>query len=303
MSDIELANVNGRIAPADQAFVPVNDHGFLYGDSVYETVRTYAGRPFLLASHLDRLRRSAKAIRLRLPWDDAHITTETIRILEQARLQNSSAEFAARIITTRGAGPMGYDLELCPHPNLVILTRRLRPLSVRERDEGISAVISKVRRNPIEALDPRIKSSNLLNNILAAQSAKDAGAEEAILFNTSGDLAEGTLTNVFFVSDGVLHTPSLDCGLLGGLTRDLVLDLARSSDIRSEEGRYGRDRLENAEEVFLTSTTREIVPVASLDGRPVGPGRRGPLTQRLQALFRAEVESFLRTPSGVVDEP
>jgi branched-chain amino acid aminotransferase len=293
MSDIEIANINGRITPLDGAFVPVNDHGFLYGDSVYETVRTYGRRPFLLAPHLDRLRRSADAIRLRLPWRREEITREMRRTLAAS---DKSCEFALRVMATRGPGPMGYDTALCPQPTLVILLRSLPAASEAERAAGSSAAVVAVRRNPIEALDPRIKSSNLLNNILAAQQAKDAHADEAILFNTAGHLAEGTLTNVFFVRDGVLHTPSLDCGLLSGVTRELILEMTRGAGMPVEEGRYERETLQAATEIFLTSTTREIVPVATLDGRRVGGGARGPITERLQRMFRERVQAFLSAP-------
>lgn len=299
MSDIEIANINGRITPLDGAFIPVNDHGFLYGDSVYETVRTYGRRPFLLPRHMERLWRSAAAIRLRLPWDREEIEREIHRTLDAS---DKPGEFALRIMTTRGPGPLGYDPDLCPHPTLAILLRSLRAPSDRERGVGVSAAVVPVRRNPIEALDPRIKSSNLLNNILAAQQARDAGVEEAILFNTAGHLAEGPLTNVFLVRGGRLCTPSLDCGLLSGVTRELVLEMAHEEGLPVEEGRYERAQLQDAEEIFLTSTTREILPVASLDGRPVGAGSRGPITARLQELFRARVTAFLESAAGKPEE-
>ena len=291
-NDTEIANVNGLINPVERACVPANDHGFLYGDSVYETICTYDRRPFLMDRHLDRLGRSAAAIRLVLPWGRDHLAQETTRTLTEAR---GDGEFAIRIVATRGTGPLGYDPDLCPSPNLVILVRGLPPLTREEREIGISAVIASVRRNPIEALDPGIKSGNLLNNILAAQEAKDASADEAILFNTAGFLAEGTLTNVFFVKGGHLRTPSLDCGILSGVTRELLLELAVVAELPCEQGNYSRDELLGADEIFLTSTTREILPVARIDGRPVGQGQRGPITQRLQGLFRRRVEQFLRS--------
>ena len=294
MSGIELANINGTIAPTDRAVIPVGDHGFLYGDSVYETVRTYGRRPFMMASHLDRLARSGAAIRLAVPWSREHMVQEAERTI-QAAGGVADTEFALRIMATRGVGPMGYDLALCRNPNLVILLRVLEPIGRAEREVGIAATVVSVRRNPIEALDPRIKSSNLLNTILAYQEALGSGAQEAILLNTSGHLAEGTLTNVFFVKANTLKTPALDCGLLSGITRELVIDLARSAGIAVAEGRYRREDLAEADEIFLTSTTREIVPVASLDGRAMGPGGagRGPVTRQLQAMFRDVVDAFL----------
>lgn len=292
MSDDEFANINGTITGMDRATVSVIDHGFLYGDSVYETVRTYGRRPFLMERHLERLERSASAIHLRLPWSRRHLAGEIDRTLEAARGAGSGGEFAIRVMTTRGPGPLGYDPDLCPRPTLVILVRPLTPVSAADREIGIPAIVAKLRRNPIESLDPRIKSSNLLNNILAAHQAKDAGAVEAILFNTAGFLAEGTLTNVFFVKDGDVRTPSLDCGILSGVTRDLLLDLAARAGTTIEQGRYSEQDVSSAEEIFVTSTTKEILPVARLDGRPVGSGSRGPVTRRLQDLFRRRVEAI-----------
>ncbi len=292
----ELANINGTIEPLATARVPVTDHGFLYGDSVYETLRTYARRPFLVPAHLGRLERSAESIRLRLPWDRAHVTSEIDRTIGAS---GGEGELVIRLIATRGSGPMGYDLETCVSPSLVILLFRLHPVPAGQREGGVAAVISSVRRNPIESLDPGIKSSNLLNNILAAQDARDAGVHEAILFNTSGHLAEGTMTNVFFVIGGHLMTPSPACGILRGVTRDLLIELARETGIPCEEGRFDRRKLEAAEEIFITSTTREILPVTRLDSRPVGGGVRGPVTGALQRAFGRQVEAFLATtPTG-----
>jgi branched-chain amino acid aminotransferase len=287
----ELANVNGVIAPIDRAAISVTDHGFLYGESVYETIRTYRRRAFLVGRHLERLERSAASILLALPWTRDHLAGEVSRTLAAAG--EGTGEYAIRIVTTRGDGPFGYDPALCPRPNLVILLRRLSEPASDPRAAGVSAAISAVRRNPIESLDPRIKSSNLLNNILAAHDARRAGADEAVLFNTAGFLSEGTQSNIFFVAGGTLRTPSLDCGLLSGVTRDLVLDLAGRMGIPRQEGRYRRAELEGADEIFLTSTTREVLPISRLDGRPVGEGCPGPVTLRLHDGYRALVERFL----------
>ncbi|MFQ5700901.1 MAG: aminotransferase class IV [Acidobacteriota bacterium] len=295
MDCTELANINGHITPIDRASISVTDHGFLYGDSVYETIRTYDRRPFLMTTHLDRLRRSAAAIRLDLPWSRDHLTRETRRVLARAGGHPTKGEFTIRILVTRGNGPFGYDPGICSTPNLVILLRTLSVPTDEQREHGVQAIIASVRRNPIEALDPRIKSSNLLNNILAALEARDAGADEAILFNTSGFLAEATQSNIFFVRDGQLHTPAIRCGLLSGVTRDLVLELARAARISSHEGMYRREDLLEAGEIFLTSSTREILPISRLDGRSVGSGRCGTVTRRLQQLFHDQVARFLST--------
>ncbi len=288
----EFAYVNGSITPVDEAVIPVADHGFLYGDSVYETIRTYRRRPFLVTRHLDRLRRSAAAIHLTLPWSHTELRDALARTLAPAG--EGPGEYAIRIVATRGTGPFGYDPALCPVPNLVILVRALVESADAVRDAGVAAVVASVRRNPIESLDPRIKSSNLLNNILAALEARRAGADDAVLFNTAGHLSEATQSNIFFYRSGTLHTPSLDCGLLSGVTRDLVLDLARTAGIPCLEGRFTREDLDAAEECFLTSTTREVLAISRLDGRPVGAGHAGPVTRRLHEAWRSLVDRFLR---------
>lgn len=308
MSSLELASVNGVVGPLRDAVVPVSDHGFLYGDSVYETIRTYGARPFLLGPHLERLRRSADAIHLTLTWGMERVAREISRIIEAGRASGagpargdggSPPEYALRVLVTRGVGPLGYDPSLCPEPGLVLLLRDLPPPAPGVMESGVPVIVSSIRRNPIASLDPRIKSSNLLNNILASHEARDARADEAILFNTAGELAEGTLTNVFFVSGGIARTPSLECGLLSGVTRELVLELAAGLGIPCEEGRYRRADLDAADEIFLTGTTREIMPVATLDGRPVSPRPgRGPVTARLQEAFQRRVEAFLREPGA-----
>lgn len=297
----ELANVNGAVTPIDRACIPAIDHGFLYGDGVYETIRTYERRPFSLSGHLERLERSAAAIRLVLPWSREEVGSAVAGTLASARASEPlfDGEFAIRIMVTRGTGPLGYDPELCPRPSLVVLVTRLRETTEQEREVGVPAVIASIRRNPIEALDPRIKSSNLLNNILAAQQARDAGAVEAILFSMSGFLAEGTLSNVFFVKDGRVMTPSIDCGILSGITREILLDILDKDGRPAAIGCYQREELASADEIFLTSTTREILPVATLDGRAVGAGGRGPVTQRLQALFRHRVAELLRAETSI----
>ncbi len=287
----ELANVNGVIAPIDRAAISVTDHGFLYGESVYETIRTYRRRAFLVSRHLERLERSAASIMLALPWTRDHVAGEVNRTLAAAG--EGPGEYAIRIVATRGDGPFGYDPALCPRPNLAILVRTLNEPLSDPRATGVTAAVSTVRRNPIESLDPRIKSSNLLNNILAAHDARRAGADEAVHFNTAGFLSEGTQSNIFFVAKGTLCTPSLDCGLLSGVTRDLVLDLAAKMGIPREEGRYRREELDAADEIFFTSTTREVLPIFRLDGRAVGDGRPGPVTLRLHDGYRALVERFL----------
>lgn len=276
-----IINVNGTLSPADRAVIPVMDHGFLYGDAVYETIRTYGGAPFLLDRHLDRLASSCRMVRIPMPARDL-----LGREVQRTVTEGANPESYVRVMVTRGVGPIGYEQNICPTPGYVVIATALRPVPAEHYENGISAVVGKRRRNPVDSLDPAIKSCNLLNNLLAHMEGQDAGAHETILLNTRGLLAEGTHTNVFFVKGGVVKTPSLACGILSGITREMVLSLARDAGVPAEEGEYREPELASADEVFVTSTLQEIVPVTKLDGRPVGQGRPGNVTRRLHDLFR-----------------
>ena len=278
----EIINVNGIVTSADRAVVPVLDHGFLYGDGVYETLRTYGGKPFLLGRHLRRLEGSCRKVRIEPP-PAAEVEREVRRTLAGA----DHGESYVRIMVTRGVGPIGYEPHLCPRPSLVVIVLPLRPVPARNYEEGVAIVVGRRRRNPIDSLDPAAKSCNLLNNLLAHMEAQDAGAHETILLNTKGHVAEGSHTNVFFVKGGTVRTPALSCGLLEGITRQVVGETAREAGIPFEEGEYTPADLAAADELFVTSTLQEIVPVTRLDGRPVGNGRPGPVTLRLLDRFRA----------------
>jgi branched-chain amino acid aminotransferase len=277
----EIINVNGNLSPAASATVPVLDHGFLYGDSVYETIRTYRGEPFLLGRHLDRLANSCRMIRL-TPPGPAEIEREVRRTIESG----ANEESYVRIMITRGVGPIGYEHALCPKPGLFVIVLPLRRVPPESYTAGIGATLGRRRRNPRESLDPAIKSCNLLNNVLAHMEAEDAGAKETILLNTRGFVAEGTHTNVFFVKANAVKTPALACGLLSGITREVVIECARESGLPLEEGEFTAGELEDADEIFVTSTLQEVLPVTRLDGKPIGGGAPGPVTRRLHELFR-----------------
>jgi branched-chain amino acid aminotransferase len=277
----EVINVNGAISPAREAVVPVMDHGFLYGDAIYETMRTYAGATSLLDRHLGRLKRSCSRIRIAPPSPE-QLIRELDRTLEAAR----NPESYIRVMVTRGFGDIGYEHSLSLRPGLIVIVLPLKEIPASRYAQGVSAVLGRRRRNPVDALDPAIKSCNLLNNLLAYMEAQDAGAHETILLNTDGILAEGSHTNVFLVKDGILKTPSLSCGLLSGITREVALEVARREGIPFQEGEYRREEISEADEVFITSTLQEILPVTRLDGSPVGDGRPGPLTTRLLAGYR-----------------
>jgi branched-chain amino acid aminotransferase len=290
VSMAEIINVNGALAPADRAAIPVLDHGFLYGDAVYETIRTYDGEPFLLPRHLERLEASCRRIRIAMP-PAPDIEREVRRTISEA----ANDESYIRIMVTRGVGPIGYEQSRCPRPSLVVIVLPFRKIPPESYEKGVSVTIGKRRRNPVDSLDPAVKSCNLLNNVLAHMEAEDDGAHEAILLNTRGFLAEGTHTNVFFVKDGALKTPSLSCGILSGITREVVLQVARSAGVPVEEGDYLPQDILSADEVFITSTLQEILPVTRLDGRSVGDGRPGVTTRRLLSLLRETIRAGSRS--------
>jgi branched-chain amino acid aminotransferase len=279
-----FASVDGLIVPADEARVSVLDNGFTFGDSVYETLRTYAGRPFRLDRHLERLRGSAARLGIAVPLADVELSRRLDALLARA----ANPESYVRLIVTRGVGDLSYNFERVKGPTVVMAVKPFQPYPEHHFREGVDVIVSSVRRNHPLALDPAIKSCNLLNNILAVREAQARGAVEAILLNHAGDVAEGASTNVFAVRAGAVVTPPLEAGILAGITRDLVLDLGRRRGLAMREEPLPLATLLAAEEGFLTSTTRELAPMRSVDGRPIGSGRPGPLTLGLLAAFRAE---------------
>lgn len=289
-----LCNVEGKLVPAEQALVPVLDRGFLYGDSVYEVVRTYAGRAFELDRHLARMERTAQRIDLTLPPREI-VVRELQRTLDAA----ANEESYVRIVITRGIGEFGLSPLLARGQNrLVIIVRPLSPPPELQYERGLQMAIARTRRNPPQALDPALKTGNYLNNILALREAHEAGADDAILLDLGGRVTEGTTSNVFFVRHGVLVTPPLALGMLEGVTRALFIDIARSEGLILREEPHGPEALAAADEVFMTSTLREAMPVTSLvflespgrEVRKVGDGTPGPVAKRLRAAFHAYVE-------------
>jgi branched-chain amino acid aminotransferase len=289
-----LCNVEGKLVPPEQAMVPVLDRGFLYGDSVYEVVRTYAGRPFEMERHLIRMEKTAERIDLTLP-PRATILRELQRTLDAA----GNPESYARVVVTRGVGEFGLSPFLARGEHrLVIIVRPLVAPSEDQYERGLRMAIAKTRRNPPQALDPALKTGNYLNNILAVKEAHEAGADDAILLDLAGRVTEGSTSNVFFVQHGVLVTPPLDLGMLEGVTRAVFIEIARDEGLLLREEPHGPEALAAADEVFMTSTLREAMPVTSLlflesrgdQVRQIGGGRPGPVAKRLRAAFRSYVE-------------
>ena len=276
-------NVNGRISDGASAVVPVFDHGFLFGEGIYEALRTYNRRPFLLDRHFRRLRASAEAIDLAIPLSDPQFAA---RIDETMAAANGSPEWYVRLLVTRGVGALSYDPVACPEPTVVIIVMPYTALPAALFASGIAIVRSSVIRNHPRALDPRIKSNNLLNNALAMQEALRKGAREALMQNHRGEISECAQSNFFLVRRGEALTPSLDSGLLEGVTRNFLFEVGRAAGVPVREAVLTDADLATADEMFITSTTRGVLPVTLLDGRPVGSGRPGPVTSALAEGFR-----------------
>jgi len=268
--------LNDRMVPEHEAVVSVFDHGFLYGDGIYETMRAYDGKVFMLGRHIERLGRSAGLIHLQIP--EAQVITDAVYSALQA---NGLENAYIRVSVSRGKGPVGLDPALCPLPTFVVIAEEFKGHPDELYAKGVKLIIARTRRNLIAALDPKIKSLNFLNNILAKIEAKERNAYEAIMLNADGFIAEGTVCNIFFVRDGVLCTPSAEVGVLDGITRELVIGLAEKDGIPVEEGRYLPEDIFRAAEVFFTNTTSEIMPVAQIEdtryeiGAVTGALRRG----------------------------
>ncbi|MFQ5893400.1 MAG: aminotransferase class IV [Nitrospinota bacterium] len=279
-----IVYLNGDYVPAEEARISVFDRGFLYGDGIYETLRVYSGRVFKLEEHLSRLERSARMIRLALPLSRAGVA----EAIETCLKVNDLSSALVRIGVSRGeASSPGLDPALVVGPpTMVIVARPFEPYPEAMYEAGLRAAVVSVRRNPTEALNPTIKSTNFLNNILAKMEALEAGTDEAIMLNTDGHVAEGTTTNIFWVAGDTLCTPPLEAGILDGVTRSVTISLAEDLDYQVLEVLRGRSALEEAEEVFITSTSYEIMPVTTIDGKPVGSGRAGPMSLELLSKFR-----------------
>ncbi len=279
------------VVPLEEARVSVLDHGFLYGDGIYETLRVYDGVAFMIDEHITRLFRSASLIGLDIPK-----TADEIRIAIYETLRaNSLASAYVRVTVSRGFGPIGLDPDLCRETTFVVIANPLHPYPSSYYADGIRLTIASVRRNLKEALDPRIKSLNFLNNILAKIEAKKADALEAVMLNGEGFLAEGTVSNIFFVKDGHLCTPSVDCGILDGITRSVILDLAARNGIPVIEGQFVPEYLSGVSEVFISNSTMEVMPVGRIDGAHYEVGE---ITRLLARLYKKEVEGYAREKKG-----
>jgi branched-chain amino acid aminotransferase len=291
MSVRGAAWVNGTITPAHEAVIPVYDHGFLYGEGVYETIRTYNRVPFLLDRHNARLRQSAQRIRLDVPFDDATLERWIDQTMAAA---GEMREAYIRILLTRGVGELTYDLGATPKPSVVIIVKPLDEPPARVETDGIRISLVPTLRNHPGSVNPIIKSNNLLNNAIAMQEANRHAAEEALMCNYRGELAECSQSNFFLVRDGVVLTPETGAGLLEGITRAFIFEIGREEGLDVREATLFPKDLDTADEAFITSTTRELSPVVGIDDRVIGTGRPGAITRRLLEAYRKRARTTRR---------
>jgi branched-chain amino acid aminotransferase len=272
--------LNGKIVDKADAKVSVYDHGFLYGDGVFEGIRLYSGKVFRHREHIDRLYESARAVALEIPLPPAAM----IAAVEQTVKAYGRPDGYIRLVVSRGAGSLGLDPRKCV-PEVIVIVDDISLYPPELYDTGLDVITASTIRNHPNALNPRIKSLNYLNNILAKMEAIWAGCLEAIMLNTKGEVAECTGDNIFVVKRGELKTPPPDAGILEGITRGAVLELARAAGIPTHEVALTRHDVYVADEVFLTGTAAEVIAVVKVDGRPIGGGKPGPVTRQIRERF------------------
>ncbi len=280
-------NMNGKLIDKADAKVSVFDHGLLYGDGVFEGIRVYSSKVFRLHEHIERLYESAKHIFLEVPWSREKMIEEVQRTVAV----NHKVDGYIRLIVTRGAGSLGLDPGKCSDPQIIIIVDDISLYPAKYYDEGLEVVTASVIRNHPNALSPRVKSLNYLNNILAKIEAVRAGCQEAIMLNHVGELAECTGDNIFLVKHGLLRTPPSDAGILEGVTRNAVIELAEAAGITVQQMALTRHDVYAADECFLTGTAAEVVAVVKVDGRTIGTGKPGPITRQLRERFHVLARS------------
>ncbi|HXG46859.1 MAG TPA: branched-chain-amino-acid transaminase [Methylomirabilota bacterium] len=275
--------IDGKYFDERSAKVSVFDHGLLYGDGIFEGIRAYNGRVFKLKEHIDRLFYSAKAILLDLPMSPPALMKAVVETCRRNKLRDGYI----RLVVTRGVGGLGLNPNRCKRPSVIIIADKIQLYPPEYYQKGLEIVTVPTTRNLHSALNPAIKSLNYLNNILAKIEANIAGCEEAIMLNAEGYVAECTGDNLFLVKDGRMFTPPLSAGALYGITRGVVIEMARESGIEVGEVNLTRYDVFNADECFLTGTGAELIPVVKVDGRGIGSGKPGPITKSLEKRYRA----------------
>jgi branched-chain amino acid aminotransferase len=274
--------IDGKYYDRQNAKISVFDHGFLYGDGVFEGIRAYHGRVFKLAEHVERLFYSAKAILLKVPLTPEQLTRAVVETCRKNKLRDGYI----RLVVSRGVGSLGLNPHKCPKASVIIIADKVQLYPVEMYQRGLELITVPTTRNLHSALNPAIKSLNYLNNIMAKIEAINGGCEEAIMLNAEGYVAECTADNIFLVKGGQLQTPPLSAGALYGITRRVVMELARQNGLEVSEPNLTRYDFFNADECFLTGTGAEIIAAVKLDGRVIGSGQPGPVTGKLVAQYR-----------------
>lgn len=274
--------LNGKLVPERDAKISVFDHGLLYGDGVFEGIRSYSGRVLLLEEHVERLYRSAKAINLEIPMTRKGMVKAVVRTC----LANNTMNGYVRLVVTRGVGTLGLNPYLCKKAQVIIIAADIQLYPKKLYEEGLRIVTVATTRNQIEAVNPNIKSLNYLNNVLAKIEALNSGVMEAVMLNPQGQVCEATGDNIFIVQGDKLITPPVSAGILEGITRNTVMDIGRQEGLDVRETAMSRYDLYNADEVFLTGTAAEVISVVNIDARVIGSGKPGPVTRFLCERYR-----------------
>ncbi len=287
MNKTALCWINGTIKPAAEASVSVFDHGLLYGDGVFEGLRFYHGVTFMLEAHLQRLQTSANGIDLELPYSLEQIGDALVALI--AAYPGDSGYL--RLVVTRGVGSLGIDPRKCARPNLFIIADELAVVDITDSSKGARLHVAETRRTPAQCLDPKVKSLNYLNNILARIEANRAGCDEALMLNLEGFVSEGSVDNLFIVVDGVLKTPRLEDGMLEGITRAVVIDVAADAGIPCEQVSLRVSDLQQADECFLTGTGAELIPVREIGSQPLAVSAT-PLLPTIMRGFQQSIAQY-----------
>ena len=290
-----IVSVDGQIGPSESAQISIFDRGFLYGDSVYEVIRTYEGIPFELDRHLVRLEESAARIAMQLPVSREQLSKEVL----ETHAASGNPDSYIRVVVTRGSGPIGLDIALATDQRRFVVAKSLEEVRPKESVyvDGVKIALVSVRRNLQTAIDPQAKTGNYLNSVMALVEARRNGAFEAVMLGHRGNVTEGSSSNIFAVVGGVLLTPPIEAGILKGITRTVVLEIARANDMKVLELPLTSEVLRTADEAFITSSIREIVPVVMVDDDILGAGKPGPMVARVRSLFADYVQRHIKAQS------
>ncbi|HUJ84157.1 MAG TPA: branched-chain-amino-acid transaminase [Candidatus Acidoferrales bacterium] len=286
MSSELVVYIDGQYYPKSQAKISVYDHGFLYGDGVFEGIREYNGVVFKLKEHIDRLYRSAHAIALNMPLTKEEMTKAVVETLQKNKMKDSYI----RLVVSRGVGDLGLDPRKCPKPTVIVITDTISIRAGNAKETGITTMFSWVRRNPVDATSHEIKSLNYLNSVLAKIEANAWGVDEALCLESNGCIAEGVGENVFIVKDGELLTPPTSTGALAGITAEVVTQIAAKLHIKLTVTNLTPFMMFTADEAFFTGTAMEMVPIREVNKRQIGTGKPGPVTKKLIAEFQKVIE-------------